>query len=64
MKKILAVLVAASFATLSGFAAAQAAPAQGLVPSVQAAPDAPKAGAKAKAKKSKAKPARKAKARK
>ena len=63
MKKTLTALVAVAFASLSGFAAAQVAPAQGLVPSIQAAPDAPKAG-KAKAKKSKAKSSKKAKARK
>ena len=65
MKKTLALLVALTFASVSGFALAQAAPPQALVPSTQATTDAPKAQtkAKAKAKKAKAKPARKAKAR-
>lgn len=65
MKKTIALLVALAFASVSGFASAQAAPTQSLVPSTQATSDAPKAQSKAKAKskKAKAKPARKAKAR-
>ena len=63
MKISLSLLVAVAFACVSGFAVAQAAPAQSLVPSVQATPAAPKAGGKVKAKKPKAKSAKKAKAR-
>ena len=66
MKKTLSLLVAVAFAAVSGFAAAQAAPAQSLVPSVQAAPGgAPKAESKAKpkAKKGKAPRSKKAKVR-
>ena len=63
MKKTLSLLVAIAFASVSGFAVAQTAPAQSLVPSVQATPTAPKAGGKVKAKKAKAKSGKKAKAR-
>ncbi|OFZ97519.1 MAG: hypothetical protein A3H35_02810 [Betaproteobacteria bacterium RIFCSPLOWO2_02_FULL_62_17] len=68
MKKTLSLLVAVAFACVGGFAPAQAAPAQSLVPSVQAAPGGSpkaevKAKAKSKAKKTRAPRSKKAKAR-
>jgi hypothetical protein len=62
MKKAFTLMVAMAFASVSGLAVAQAAPAQSLVPSVQA-PAVAKPQAKAKAKKAKAKSGKKTKAR-
>ena len=65
MKKTLSLLVAVAFATVSGFAATQAA-AQSSVPSVQTAGAAkakPKAKTKAKAKKARTPRGKKTKAR-
>ncbi|MFM9969444.1 MAG: hypothetical protein ACKVQK_13725 [Burkholderiales bacterium] len=63
MKKTISFLVAVAFTAVSGLVVAQTAPAQSLVPSVQATPDAPKAQSKTKSKKAKGKTSKKAKAR-
>ena len=63
MKKIITLLVAVAFASISGFAAAQASPARSLEPTAQATPATAKTAGKTKAKKSKAPRSKKAKAR-